>query len=78
MSEYNLTVDWDSAQSLVKMFLKDDIETLKNSISAYKAYEQEGVIEAHQKEDLIYEQEIYQALIKVYNYYSAPQDHINE
>jgi len=77
MSEYSLSVDWDSAQTLVKLFLKDDIESLKNSISAYKSYEQEGVIEDFQKEDLKYEQEVYQALIKVYNYYTAEQDHIN-
>ena len=78
MSEYSLSVDWDSAQTLVRLFLKDDIESLKNSISVYKSYEQEGVIKDFQKEDLKYEQEVYQALMKVYNYYTAEQDHIHE
>lgn len=78
MSNYNISIDWDAAQSMLRTFLKEDIDSLKTDINNLQRLKSEGLLQNFHNEDLEYNMEVLPALIKVYNYYSAPQDHIDE
>ena len=74
--KYNLTVDWDQVQHIIVDALREDYENLKNTSQALlNKTEPLLPIEA---EDLDYELQVKNALRTVINFYSKPQDWIDE
>ena len=76
--KYNLTVDWDQVQHIIVDALKEDYDNLKKSSEALERLSVSDTFLDIQKEDLKYELEVKNALRTVINYYSKPQDWIDE